>query len=286
VNYAIGGSASNGLDYQTLPGSVIIPANQASATILVAPIDDNAIEGDETVIVTLSANASYTVGSPSSATVTIADDDAPVVTIVASIANAAEPATNGQFTVSRTGSTAADLTVNYTVSGTATGGSDYVSLGTSVVIPAGSAMVAIPVTVIDDNTAEGNETVILTLAANASYSIGNPSSATVTIVDNDGPSISASPATVTRGSSVALTWSGVVTAAATDWIGLYTAGAANSTFWAWEYVSCTTSPTTARASGSCTLAIPINAPAGSFELRLFSSNTLNRLATSNPLTVQ
>ena len=36
-----------------------------------------------------------------------------------SIANAAEPSTNGQFTVSRTGLTSLALAVNYTVSGTA-----------------------------------------------------------------------------------------------------------------------------------------------------------------------
>jgi hypothetical protein len=176
--------------------------------------------------------------------------------------------------------------VNYTVGGTATNGVDYQPLPGSVTVLAGQPSATITVTPIDDSLGEGSETVTLTLAANASYSIGTPSSATVTIVDNDGPSISANPATVARGSSVTLTWSGLVTAAATDWIGLYAAGAANSTFWVWEYVSCTTSPTTARASGSCSLQIPINAPVGSFELRLFSSNTLNRLATSNSLAVQ
>jgi hypothetical protein len=54
---------------------VTIAAGAASATRIVAPIDDTAVESAETVIVTLSANANYTVGSPSSDTVTIADND-------------------------------------------------------------------------------------------------------------------------------------------------------------------------------------------------------------------
>ena len=35
-----------------------------TATITVTPINDTAVEGDETVVVTLGANAAYTVGSP------------------------------------------------------------------------------------------------------------------------------------------------------------------------------------------------------------------------------
>jgi hypothetical protein len=262
-------------------------AGSLSAVITVVPVENSVVEGDKTVVVTLSANAGYTLGAQTSATVTIADDDAPVVIIVATDNSAAEAGLDpAVFTVTRSGSLASDLVVNYTIAGTATNGVDYQTLTGSATILASQPSATITVTPIDDSSAEGNETVILTLGANANYSIGTPNSAMITIVDNDGPSISASPATLARGSSVALAWSGLATAAATDWIGLYTEGAANSTFWAWEYVSCTTSPTTAQTAGSCTLAIPINAPAGSFELRLFSSNTLNRLATSNPLTVQ
>ena len=41
VSYTVGGSATNGVDYQTLSGTVLIPAGEASATITVLPIDDN-----------------------------------------------------------------------------------------------------------------------------------------------------------------------------------------------------------------------------------------------------
>ncbi len=68
-------------------------------------------------------------GSQNSATVTIADDDQtsalPVVIITATDANAAEAGLDtGTLTVTRTGGTTGALTVNYSVSGTATAGRD------------------------------------------------------------------------------------------------------------------------------------------------------------------
>ena len=124
---------------------------------------------------------------PSAATVTIADNDPVVVTVVATDPTASETGPDtGTFTVSRTGPTTAALTVSYAVTGTATAGSDYIALTGSVVIPGGSASAPVVVTPIDDAViGEGDETVILTLAAAAGYVVGTPSAATVTIADND-----------------------------------------------------------------------------------------------------
>jgi hypothetical protein len=111
----------------------------------------------------------------------------PEVTIAATDDTATEQATTtGIFTVTRSGSTASALTVNYTVSGTATSGSDYVALSGSVVIPSGQPSAQIVVTPIDDAAVnEGDETVIATLAPDAAYAVDAPNSATVTITDND-----------------------------------------------------------------------------------------------------
>src|SRR5207237_1237364 len=123
VNYTLSGTAQNGSDYQQLATSVTIAAGASSATVTVTPIDDSQVEGNETVVLTLAANSAYTAGSPSSATVTIADNDQPplpTVTVVANDANASEQGLNtGSFTVSRAANTSTALTVNYTLSGTA-----------------------------------------------------------------------------------------------------------------------------------------------------------------------
>src|SRR5262249_46879582 len=95
---------------------------------------------------------------------------------------------NGQFTITRTGDTSAPMTVAYTVSGTATAGSDYVPLDISATIPAGAVSVSIPVVPIDDPFVEPNESVILQLVGSADYVLGSPASAIVTIVSDDAPS--------------------------------------------------------------------------------------------------
>jgi hypothetical protein len=105
-------------------------------------------------------------------------------------ANAAETrlgevANPGQFRLTRTGSTATALTVNLALSGTATNGSDYATLPTSIVIPVGQSSVTLPVNILDDALLEGNETLIVTLAAGNGYSLGTSRSGTLTIADND-----------------------------------------------------------------------------------------------------
>jgi Calx-beta domain len=119
------------------------------------------------------------------------DDTAlPIVTITASDANAAETnspiAPNpGQFTFTRTGSTASPLTVNYAIAGTADNGSDYSLINNSITFAAGQSSVTLPINVINDTVVEGVETVNLTLAANSAYTVGAANTATVNIADND-----------------------------------------------------------------------------------------------------
>lgn len=92
------------------------------------------------------------------------------------------------FRISRSGSTAEDLTVTYTLSGTASNGLDYVTpQQLSVVIPAGQSDVIITITPIDDTEPELTETVILNLGISPEYNLGAPISATGTISDNEAP---------------------------------------------------------------------------------------------------
>ncbi len=71
VFYTISGTATNGVDYRRLRGSATVRSGTPKAAITVKPIDDTIPEPDETVILTLSPDANYIIGSPSTATVTI-----------------------------------------------------------------------------------------------------------------------------------------------------------------------------------------------------------------------
>ena len=80
VGYSVAGTATAGTDYTALSGTVTISANTTSATISVPVIDDSLVEGDETVIITLTGVTSGTASLSSTAadltaTNTISDDD-------------------------------------------------------------------------------------------------------------------------------------------------------------------------------------------------------------------
>ncbi|HUR44524.1 MAG TPA: Calx-beta domain-containing protein [Candidatus Saccharimonadales bacterium] len=80
VFYAVGGSASNGVDYLKLPGTVTIPAGERSARITISPIDDSIPEPTESVIVGLTPSPmaslpTYDIGFPGKAGAVIVDND-------------------------------------------------------------------------------------------------------------------------------------------------------------------------------------------------------------------
>jgi hypothetical protein len=189
VTLARSGTATTGTDYAAIatPLSVVIPANASVATVNVTPVNDSTNEGTETVILTVSANAGYTIGTPSAATVSILDDDRSTVTIAANDPTASETSGNpGQFTVTRTAPTTASLTVNLNRTGTATSTTDYTGVGTSVSIPAGQSSAVVNVTPVDDGLTEGTEQVTLGINT-GSYDIGAENYANVFILDNDIP---------------------------------------------------------------------------------------------------
>jgi hypothetical protein len=73
VNYSISGSASNGVDFVALPGSVTLKAGAAATNLILTPIPDNLPEGDRTVTLTLVPSPSYSLTSVSNATVIVHD---------------------------------------------------------------------------------------------------------------------------------------------------------------------------------------------------------------------
>ena len=82
VTYAVSGTAASGTDFTALSGSVTIPVGETSATVPVSILEDSLIEGDETIVFTLTSVTSGDLTTQFSATagqltasVTITDDD-------------------------------------------------------------------------------------------------------------------------------------------------------------------------------------------------------------------
>jgi hypothetical protein len=100
-------------------------------------------------------------------------------------ATASEPGSNtGKFRITRTPTTNTAMTIQYTITGTATNGVDYTSLSGSVTLSAGASSASILVIPLDDTTSEGTETVQMTLASDPAYQIAT-GSGKVSILDNE-----------------------------------------------------------------------------------------------------
>ncbi|MBD2464131.1 ExeM/NucH family extracellular endonuclease [Oscillatoria sp. FACHB-1407] len=79
VDYTVAtgtGQATNGTDYTpNLTGTATIAAGQSFVDITITPVDDAIVEGNETVTLNLVDTANYDLGTTTSATVAIADND-------------------------------------------------------------------------------------------------------------------------------------------------------------------------------------------------------------------
>jgi len=202
VNLTTSGTAIAGTDYSGSVASVTIAANVTTATVVIDPTADSVVEADKTVILSVAAGAGYTIGAPASATGTILNDDLPSASITVSPASVVEnDGPNLVYTVALSAAAAAPLTINYTIGGDAINGNDYAPIGTSVVIAAGATSQTIIVNPNNNGTIEPNETVIITLAAGAGYTVGTPNSATGTILNDDFPSVAVDSVTVAEGNS-------------------------------------------------------------------------------------
>ncbi len=180
-----------------------IPAGATTADIDVSVLNDNIVEGAETVIVTLSGISSgdtdITIDAANqTASVSIADNDTATVSL-ARVSDGAEAATPtaGKFRVTQTKASAADTVLSYTVSGTATAGLAAITRRSAarVTIPAGMNSADIDVAVLNDDVVEAAETVIVTLGSITSGSPGvsldaASRTATVSITDDDTATVS------------------------------------------------------------------------------------------------
>ncbi len=189
VNYAVTGTATSGSDYTALPGSVTFAAGATTTNITVVPIDDTSAELTETVILTLTSGTGYGLGSPSSATVSILDNESPEISFVsAAPKKLLEGYAPSKVThqVVRRGLLTSALTVNVTYSGTATRTSDFAG-ATTVALAANAVNANLVLTPINDQAYEGDEIATANVAAGTGYTIGTASSISATVVDDDPP---------------------------------------------------------------------------------------------------
>lgn len=130
-------------------------------------------------------NGVATVSSSRNGSILIALKPLPSVSFTTSSQSSSAETGTMIVTALLSSASASTVTVPYTVTGTATNGTDYSISSNPIIIPAGSTTGTATITITPDNIYEGNETVILTMGTPTNAIPGSTTVHTATITDDD-----------------------------------------------------------------------------------------------------
>jgi len=186
-----GGTATGGgTDYTLAVGVINIPAGSTDNTFTINITDDAIDEANETVEITLinPVNCNLSGTNPITHTFTINDDDPePEIQFSYASSNGDESTLLPDITVELSGTSAQDVSVDYTVGGTASGGGTDYTLGAgTVTITAGNTTGTIIPLINNDTDVEEIETIIITLTdPPTNATMGSNDVHTYSIIDDD-----------------------------------------------------------------------------------------------------
>ncbi|NQV37513.1 MAG: T9SS type A sorting domain-containing protein [Candidatus Marinimicrobia bacterium] len=198
VGYSVTGGTTatgSGTDYTLANGTLNYSVGDSTETIDITIVNDALDENTEYIEVTLASPSNATLGGTTTHTYSLTDDDPkPSVGFTTTAASGAESA-SPTITAQLSAVSGLDITVDYAVTGgTATGSAtDYTFQDDTFTITAGDQTATAEITIVDDDSDEDNETIIIQLSNPSSTTALNTNAQTITytILDNDdAPNIS------------------------------------------------------------------------------------------------
>jgi hypothetical protein len=190
ISVSASSTATNGLDFIFASQYVLFTNSSSSQSIAINLLDDCLAEGLENIQLVISnPSVGFVIGVDSMVTININDNDTiPTVSFTTATTTVLESI--GTFNVNITSSNnyCDTVKVQAQIAGTAINGTDYVLIGspqTVVFAPNGPLTQSIPFTIIDDNIAEFNESIILVLTPIQNAVAFGITTHFVTINDND-----------------------------------------------------------------------------------------------------
>jgi glucose/arabinose dehydrogenase len=188
-------SAQIGLDF-TAPtlngkpntGQVVFETGEVEKSFTIPIINDTLVEKDEAFSVGIQNPSNGTLGTPRTVLVNVVDDDSAKTIVLSEFAvTVAENLATANITVQRNGEVTAAASVQYgTSNGTAIVDSDYTGATAKTInFAAGQTSQTISIPILNDTTAETSETFTVMLSNPTGAILGNQSTSTVTILDDD-----------------------------------------------------------------------------------------------------
>ncbi len=186
-------------------GAATVSVSSATTTYVIRTADDSTDEPDGSVTATVQSGSGYTLGTSSSATVTVSDNDLPppVVLPVVTITGGGTIAEGGSTSFTISADTAPDSPITVNIGLAQTGA--YGATGASTVSLSGTSA-SYTVSVPNNNIDQANGSVTVTVNSGTGYTVGTNSTRTVAITDNDVPQITISGGSgITEGGTASFT---------------------------------------------------------------------------------
>lgn len=202
-------TTTHGIDYVDTAGTLTFDNGETTKTITIPLKDDTASEGTERLRITLSNPTGASLGTPTTMIVSLLDDESANGITQGSSSSSAQssiPTTSGNtniafsasqystgesngtatVTISRSGGTSGQSTVEYeTINGTALAGSEYTMTKGTLTFAAGETQKSFQIPITNNTAIEGMKTVNLSLKNPTGSLLGSPTSATLSIIDDE-----------------------------------------------------------------------------------------------------
>lgn len=186
VSLLISGSATNGVDYETLPTSITFGVGKNSVPLVIKPLVDGAAEFQEQLNISVATGTTYVLGQPSSGQIGIIDAKQRFSIVpVDQFVVAGEDA--GYFRIVRQGPRSGVVELLLSFSGTAVRDVDYSAIPSLVTFSDQQASKLVPVQALKLGALAGDEkskvlTVTIRTPFENEYLLGNPSSASMRLL--------------------------------------------------------------------------------------------------------
>ncbi|WP_035610767.1 cadherin-like domain-containing protein [Haloferula sp. BvORR071] len=176
VSISLSGNATNGVDYQSIPATLLFPAGQVAMKISILPYVDSQVEFNEIVFLSLGSSPAYALGTASSAQMAIEDLKPQLsLEVIDGLAGVAD-GSPAAVLMRRGGLLSPEVFVQFTLSGTAVNGVDYNTVTPYLTLASGQStrlIEFVPKPAVNFGTAEA-KTIKMTLKADAAYALPAP----------------------------------------------------------------------------------------------------------------
>jgi hypothetical protein len=150
VSVGYGGNATAGIDYNPASGVLVVQPGQTTLQVAVPTLDNGQVANDRVLTLSVLPSAAYAVGDPAVAASVIVNSTLPKLSILGG--GGAVPAGGGAvFTIVADQAPLQDISVQYTVTGTAQQGKDIQPVTGSAILSAGATSVDVTILTLNTN---------------------------------------------------------------------------------------------------------------------------------------